>query len=90
MSHLALHVPVWLSATYPDPTSREAEPLPLERLMVAQDTGGAIRGEIRGDVFWGFGAEAEEIAGRMANKGRYWLLLPTPLAAKLLESQNGG
>lgn len=90
MSHLALHVPVWLSATYPDPANREAEPLPLERLMVAQDTGGAIRGEIRGDVFWGFGAEAEEIAGRMANKGRYWLLLPTPLAAKLLESQNGG
>ncbi len=90
MSHLALHVPVWLSATYPDPANREGEPLPLDRLMVAQDTGGAIRGEIRGDVFWGFGAEAEEIAGRMANKGRYWLLLPKPLAASLLESRSGG
>jgi membrane-bound lytic murein transglycosylase A len=90
MSHLALHVPVWLSATYPDPSSRDGAPLPLERLMVAQDTGGAIRGEIRGDVFWGFGAEAEEIAGRMANAGRYWLLLPKPLAARLTESQSGG
>lgn len=90
MSHLALHVPVWLSASYPDPVSRDSVPLPLERLMVAQDTGGAIRGEIRGDVFWGFGAEAEEIAGRMANAGRYWLLLPKPLAARLLESQSGG
>jgi membrane-bound lytic murein transglycosylase A len=90
MSHLALHVPVWLAATYPDPLGREGESLPLERLMVAQDTGGAIRGEIRGDVFWGFGAEAEEIAGRMANAGRYWLLLPKPLAARLIESQSGG
>lgn len=90
MNHLALHVPVWLSGTYPDPADRAGEPLPLNRLMVAQDTGGAIRGEIRGDVFWGFGAEAEEIAGRMANVGRYWLLLPKPLAAKLVVGQSGG
>ncbi|WP_417459369.1 murein transglycosylase A [Kordiimonas sp.] len=89
-NHLALHVPVWLSASYPDPANREGEPLPLNRLMVAQDTGGAIRGEIRGDVFWGFGDEAEEIAGRMANRGRYWLLLPKPLAAPVLEGQKGG
>ncbi|WP_262692450.1 murein transglycosylase A [Kordiimonas aestuarii] len=89
-NHLSLHVPVWLSASYPDPSDREAEPLPLNRLMVAQDTGGAIRGEIRGDVFWGFGEEAEEIAGRMANRGRYWIMLPKPLAARLLEDRAGG
>jgi membrane-bound lytic murein transglycosylase A len=78
--HLPLHAPVWLSATHPHPRSALLEPVPFNRLMVAQVTGGAINGEIRGDVFWGFGDEAEEIAGRMANQGRYWLLLPTPLA----------
>lgn len=78
--HLPLHAPVWLSASHPDPTSRTAPSLPFNRLMVAQDTGGAITGEIRGDVFWGFGDEAEEIAGRMANRGRYWLILPKALA----------
>lgn len=78
--HLPLHAPVWLSASHPDPDDRTISEVPFNRLMVAQDTGGAINGEIRGDVFWGFGDEPEEIAGRMANKGRYWLLLPTKLA----------
>lgn len=80
--HLPLHAPVWLSTTHPDPEGNPGDPLPFNHLMVAQDTGGAINGEIRGDVFWGFGDEAEEIAGRMANKGRYWLLLPKVLARK--------
>lgn len=80
--HLPLHAPVWLSASHPDPASRSAPQVEFDRLMVAQDTGGAIAGEIRGDVFWGFGDEAEEIAGRMANRGRYWLILPKALAAK--------
>ncbi|MCK0070188.1 murein transglycosylase A [Kordiimonas laminariae] len=83
--HLPLHAPVWLSASHPDPTDPTVAEVPLNRLMVAQDTGGAISGEIRGDVFWGFGDDAEEIAGRMANRGRYWLLLPNKLADKLLE-----
>ncbi|MGH7032878.1 MAG: murein transglycosylase A [Stellaceae bacterium] len=48
----------------------------LERLMVAQDVGGAISGPVRGDVFWGFGAEAEAKAGVMRARGRYYLLLP--------------
>lgn len=48
----------------------------LRRLMVAQDTGGAIRGAVRGDVYWGYGARAEHMAGHMKSKGRYWLLLP--------------
>ncbi|NCC21263.1 MAG: murein transglycosylase [Alphaproteobacteria bacterium] len=48
----------------------------LRRLMVAQDTGGAIRGAIRGDVFWGYGERAEHMAGHMKSKGRAWLLLP--------------
>lgn len=80
--HLPLHAPVWLSASHPDPNSADAPAVPFTRLMVAQDTGGAITGEIRGDVFWGFGDRAEEIAGRMDHDGRYWLLLPKALAAR--------
>ncbi|MGE0718131.1 MAG: murein transglycosylase A [Alphaproteobacteria bacterium] len=64
-------VPLWLDAEDPiDPARR------VRRLMVAQDTGGAIRGPVRGDVFWGFGPEAAERAGRMKSRGGYWLLLP--------------
>jgi len=78
--YLPMHAPVWLSASHPDPNNPAVAEVAFNRLMVAQDTGGAINGEIRGDVFWGFGNEAEEIAGRMANSGRYWLLLPKALA----------
>jgi membrane-bound lytic murein transglycosylase A len=52
----------------------------LRRLMVAQDTGGAIRGPVRGDVFWGTGAKAEALAGPMKARGEYYLLLPKSLA----------
>ncbi|HZB93883.1 MAG TPA: murein transglycosylase A [Stellaceae bacterium] len=51
----------------------------LRRLMVAQDTGGAINGPVRGDVFWGTGAAAEARAGPMKARGRYYLLLPKSL-----------
>ena len=74
----ALGTPVWLDAADPlDPARR------VRRLMVAQDTGGAIRGVVRGDVFWGTGTEAGERAGRMRSSGRFWLLLPTSLAARI-------
>lgn len=69
---LPLGAPVYVDIDYRDEAGR-----PLRRLMVAQDTGGAIRGPVRGDVFWGAGKPAEERAGPMAAKGRYWLLLPT-------------
>ena len=49
------------------------------RLMVTQDTGGAIRGSVRGDYFWGYGSRAEAMAGSMKSKGRYWFLLPKAL-----------
>jgi membrane-bound lytic murein transglycosylase A len=87
--HLPLHAPIWLAASHPDPFDKSNPAVPSERLMVAQDTGGAITGEIRGDVFWGFGDEAEEIAGRMANKGRYWLILPKALAVAAEEKSRG-
>ena len=78
--HLAMHLPIILSSSHPDPADRAGMPHALNRLMIAQDTGGAIRGEIRGDVFWGHGNRAEEIAGRMANQGKYWILLPKTIA----------
>ena len=53
--------------------------LHARRLVIAQDTGGAIKGPIRGDVFWGAGDVAGEIAGRMKSEGGYVLLLPKSL-----------
>ncbi len=68
--YIPLGAPVFLSTTYPNSGQ------PLNRLMLAQDTGGAIRGAVRADFFWGFGNEAGELAGRMKQKGRLWVLLP--------------
>ena len=51
---------------------------PIERFMVAQDTGGAIVGSKRLDLFWGAGARAEEAAGRMKAPARIWRLVPRP------------
>jgi membrane-bound lytic murein transglycosylase A len=48
--------------------------------MVAQDTGGAIRGAVRADFYWGFGEEASTQAGRMRQNGRMWALLPRGFA----------
>ncbi len=72
-----LGCPVWLQTTRPD--AKTENQLPFSRLLVAQDTGGAIRGSVRGDVFWGSGVTASLIAGKMKNSGRYWLLLPKPV-----------
>ena len=66
---VAYGTPVWLDAKDPDGQ-------PLRRVMVAQDTGAAIKGPIRGDVFWGSGEPAMDIAGRMKSRGGYYLLLP--------------
>ena len=65
-----LGVPVFLSTTFPS-TKQE-----LNRLMVAQDTGGAINGAVRADFYWGFGDEAGAQAGKMKQQGRMWVLLP--------------
>lgn len=67
---IPLGVPVFLSTTYPN--SKVA----LQRLVMAQDTGGAIKGAVRADFFWGFGAEAGEKAGKMKQPGAMWALLP--------------
>lgn len=66
--------PIWLNTTRPAEKSEKNKM--FHRLMVAQDTGGAIKGTVRGDVYWGAGDRATTIAGRMKNRGYYWLLLP--------------
>jgi membrane-bound lytic murein transglycosylase A len=66
---VTLGTPLWLTTTTPDG-------MPFDRLMIAQDTGGAIKGPIRGDVFFGAGSEAESMAGAMQSKGQYYLLMP--------------
>jgi peptidoglycan lytic transglycosylase A len=75
LNYLPLGVPVWLAAGVPDPDTAKPD-RKLHRLLVAQDTGGAIRGPVRGDLFWGFGPEAEALAGRMKHRGKLWVLLP--------------
>lgn len=65
-----LGVPVFLSTTQPNKDT------PLQRLMMAQDTGGAIKNAVRADFFWGFGPEAGEKAGKMKQRGMMWVLLP--------------
>jgi membrane-bound lytic murein transglycosylase A len=72
---IALGIPVFLDVAQDgqDPT---------RRLTVAQDTGAAIRGPLRGDLFWGFGSEAEIRAGTMRAQGRVYVLLPRPAPEK--------
>ncbi len=74
--NVPLGAPVWLATTWPN------EERPLQRLMLAQDTGGAIRGAVRADFYWGSGAEAGALAGRMRQKGRMWALMPVDYAPK--------
>jgi len=78
----ALGVPVWLEGTAPDPDAEKPDQI-FNRLLIAQDTGGAIRGPLRGDIYWGIGAEAGAIAGRMKHPERMTLLLPKAVAARL-------
>ncbi len=68
-----LGAPVFLATTLP------LSEQPLQRLVMAQDTGGAIKGAVRADFFWGFGAEAGARAGRMRQRGEMWVLLPNAL-----------
>ena len=70
----SFHLPVWIETTLPDGA-------PLNRLMVAQDTGSAIVGAARGDVFFGSGDAAGEIAGRMNARGRFVVLVPKGVSA---------
>ncbi len=67
---LPLGAPVYLS------TTQANSEVPMQRLVMAQDTGGAIRGAVRADFFFGFGYEAMENAGQMKQRGQLWVLMP--------------
>lgn len=67
--------PVFLDAPHP-----MGNRPPIRQLLIAQDTGGAIKGPVRGDVFWGHGIEAENTAGLMKARGEMFLLLPKTLS----------
>ena len=73
LRHMPLGVPIWIDTQVPRLNEGDTE---WRRLMITQDTGGAIRGVVRGDVFWGGETGAADIAGRMKHSGRYYLLLP--------------
>lgn len=75
-TYVTYGIPVWLDTT--DPLNGYG---PLRRLVVAQDTGTAIKGPLRGDLFWGSGATASVGAGRMKQPGHWYLLLPKAAAA---------
>lgn len=68
--YIPMGAPVFLSTTQPNSNAL------LQRLVMAQDTGGAIKNAVRADYFWGFGAQAGEQAGRMKQRGTMWVLLP--------------
>ncbi len=69
-SAVPLGAPVFLATTFP------ASDVALRRLVMSQDTGGAIRGPVRADFFWGTGPQAAGYAGEMRQPGRMWLLWP--------------
>ena len=81
-----LGYPVFVSTTSAEsyPGGSNAPPTAVNRLMFAQDTGGAIRGSVRADYFWGFGPNAGSRAASMKETGRMWLLLPRKLETSTL------
>ena len=67
--YIPLGLPVFLHTT-------DADGMPIDRVVVAQDTGAAIKGAVRADIFWGSGDRAFSMAGRQHSTGSYYLLLP--------------
>lgn len=74
--YVPLGAPIFLSTTEPN------SPKPMKRLMMAQDTGGAIKGGVRADFFWGAGNEAGAKAGAMKQPGKIWVFLPKEFILK--------
>lgn len=81
---IPLGLPIWLDSSMPGDDGA-----PLRRLMVAQDVGGAIKGPVRGDFFWGYGDEALAQAGRMKSPGRFFLLAPKTAAERIAAAAPG-
>lgn len=78
---IPLGAPLWLDTKRPD--LKQTSDKQLQRLVIAQDTGGAIRGFMRGDIYWGSGKLATFLGEHMKNTGHYWLLLPKQILHRL-------
>jgi membrane-bound lytic murein transglycosylase A len=72
--------PLWVQTKLKNSDKKE----PFHKLMIAQDTGSAIKGAVRGDIFFGYGNDAEDKAFTMASKGQYYVLLPINFVDKVL------
>ena len=79
--HFLYGTPIWLETQLPPEAAGGAEP--FEHLMIAQDTGSAIRGLARGDVYWGWGDTAAQVAGHMKSSGTMTILLPHAVIKRL-------
>ncbi len=79
-SHWAFGTPLFLSTRLPPEAGGDA----FQQLMIAQDTGSAIKGVLRGDVYFGWGPQAELTAGHMKQPGQMLVLLPKPVAKRFL------
>jgi membrane-bound lytic murein transglycosylase A len=77
--YIPLGLPLWLETSYPR-ENKKAPLKPFHRIMIAQDVGGAIKGPIRGDVFFGSNKQAERYAWYMGNMGRYFIMVPKDIA----------
>jgi membrane-bound lytic murein transglycosylase A len=84
-----LGAPFYIATRVPDPDPVHPDK-PFDALFVAQDTGGAIRGAARADIFWGFGRISESIAGRMKSAGRLYVLLPKRVARRIARPMEFG
>jgi membrane-bound lytic murein transglycosylase A len=82
--YVPLGAPVYLSTARPNTGES------MNRLVLAQDTGSAIKGAVRADFFWGFGPEAGQLAGRTRHPGRMWVLLPRDFPPPAQRNQAGG
>jgi membrane-bound lytic murein transglycosylase A len=74
-SYIPLGTPIWLDTVIPNKKAANTFD-PFQHLVIAQDTGGAIKGAVRGDVYWGTGDDAAFLAGHMQSPGQYWIFLP--------------
>ncbi len=77
---IPLGSPVWLDTTLPGSGEN------YRRLVLAQDTGGAIKGHVRADVFWGQGQKAERMAGLMKQDGQLYVLRPVRQESREIKS----
>ena len=77
--------PIWLDTNVPSGPASELQP--FRHLMIAQDTGTAIKGAARGDVYWGWGEKAALIAGHMKSPGSMIVLMPRKLGLRLLNER---